>query len=60
MLNAKKSSLTIFFMLLTLSIGLVSVNLPLTVKAQTNALSQTGNGYSEQETKLGQSFEQDS
>ncbi len=60
MLNAKKSSLTIFFMLLTLSIGLVSVNLPLTVKAQNNALSQTGNGDSEQETKLGQSFEQDS
>jgi hypothetical protein len=46
-------------MLLTLSIGLVSINLPLTVKAQNSVLSQSGNGVSEQETKQGQTSEQD-
>jgi hypothetical protein len=46
--------LTSFFILLTLSIGLVFVNLPLTVKAQHNALSHDGIGDSEQEIKEGQ------
>jgi len=46
--------LTSFFILLNLSIGLVSVNLPLTVKAQHNALSHDGIGDSEQEIKEGQ------
>jgi hypothetical protein len=39
--------------------GLVSVNSPLTVKAQNSALSQDENGESEQETKQGQSSSQD-
>lgn len=42
-------------MLLTLSIGLVLVNLPLSSNAQNSALSQSGNSDSEQETKLSQS-----
>ncbi len=45
-------------MVITLSIGLVSVNLPLTVKAQNNALSQSANGESKQGTKQSQSSDQ--
>lgn len=46
----KNKVLTAFFILLTLSIGLVSVNSPLSY-AQNNALSQSGNGDdAEQET----------
>ena len=41
-------SLIAFFVVLTLSIGLVSVNLPLTVKAQNSALSQDIGGVAEQ------------
>ncbi len=58
-MNIKRSSLTAFFILLTLSIGLVSANSPLTVKAQDNALSQNGVGAAEQETEQGQSSTQD-
>ena len=59
-MTIKKISLTGFFIILTLSIGLVSVNLPLT-KAQTSALSQSGDGNNEagQETKQSQSSTQD-
>jgi len=45
-------------MLLTLSIGLVSVNLPFSVYAQNSALSQSGNSDSAQETKQSQSSDQ--
>ena len=45
-------------MLLTLSIGLVSVNLPLSVKAQNRALSQDSGGDAEQVTEQGQTSEQ--
>ena len=45
-------------MILTLSIGLVSVNSPLSVKAQNNAISQNGGGAAEQEIKQGQSSTQ--
>ena len=58
-MNIKRSSLIVFFILLTLSIGLVSANSPLTVKAQENALSQNGVGAAEQEMKQGQSSTQD-
>lgn len=46
-------------MLLTMSIGLVSANLPLSIKAQNNALSQNGGGEGKQGTEQEQSFEQD-
>jgi hypothetical protein len=60
MLNTKRLSLTLFFILLTLSTGLVSVNLPLTVMAQNSALSQSGSGnHAEQETNQAQSSDQD-
>jgi hypothetical protein len=58
-MNKSKSSLTVFFMLLTISIGLVSVNSPLNAKAQNNVLSQNGVGEAEQETEQGQSSAQD-
>lgn len=58
-MNIKRLSLTAFIILLTLSIGLVSVNSPLTVKAQNNALSQSSVGAADQETELGQSSDQD-
>lgn len=45
-----KLSLTVFFIVLTLSIGLVSTSSLLTVNAQNNALSQSGNGEAEQGT----------
>jgi hypothetical protein len=57
-LKIKRLSLTAFFIVLTLSIGLVSVNFPLTVKAQNNELSQNGNGNAEQETGQVQSSSQ--
>ncbi len=57
-MNIKRISLTVFFMLLTFSIGLVSVNLPLTSYAQNSALSQSGNGNSGEETGQIQSSEQ--
>ena len=60
LLNIKRLTLTVLFMFLTLSIWLVSVNSPLSVKAQNNAISQNGAGAAEQETKQGQSSTQDS
>ncbi|HKU83082.1 MAG TPA: hypothetical protein VJP58_03490 [Candidatus Nitrosocosmicus sp.] len=57
-MTIKRLSLTTFFIALTLSIGLVSVNVPLSVTAQDNALSQSGNSESEQETKQSQSSNQ--
>lgn len=51
--------MTVFFIVLTLSIGLVSVNSPLYVKAQNNALSQNGNGEAEQGTGQVQASDQD-
>ncbi len=54
----KNRVLTIFFMLLTISIGLVSVNLPLAAEAQNSALSQNGGGAAEQDTEKSQSSEQ--
>ena len=47
-------------MILTFSTGLVSVNLPVTANAQNNALSQRGNGNSDQQTEQLQSSEQNS
>jgi hypothetical protein len=41
--NGNKLSLSLFLMLLTLSIGLVSANFPLLVNAQNSVLSQNGN-----------------
>ena len=52
-------SLIAFFVVLTLSIGLVSVNLPLTVKAQNSALSQDIGGVAEQSKGQRQSSIQD-
>jgi hypothetical protein len=57
-LKLRRLTLTAFFIALTLSIGLVSVNLPLTVMAQNSALSQSGNSDSEQEIKQSQSSDQ--
>ncbi|TVP41382.1 hypothetical protein [Candidatus Nitrosocosmicus arcticus] len=51
--------LTVFFIILTLSIGLVSENLPLSSYAQNNALYQNGNGDSEQEIEQSQLSGQD-
>lgn len=48
-MTIKRLGLTIFLVALTSSIGLVSVNLPLSSYAQNNALSQKGNGDSEQQ-----------
>ncbi len=59
LLNIKRLSLTLFFIVLTLSIGLVSVNLPLLSYAQNNILGQDGNGLAEQIIDQSQSFEQD-
>ena len=56
----KNKALTFFFMLLTISIGLVSVNTPLTVKAQNSILSQSGDdSEAVQETGQDQSSNQD-
>lgn len=58
-MTIKRLGLAVFFIILTLSIGLVSVNSPLSVKAQNNALSQAGNGNDgEQETDQSQSSDQ--
>jgi hypothetical protein len=57
-LTIKRLSLTVLFVILTLSIGLVSVNLPLSSYAQNSALSQKGNGDSEQDIEQSQSSEQ--
>ena len=57
-MTLKRLSLTTFFIALTLSIELVSVNLPLTVKAHNNTLSQSGNSDSEQRTEQSQSSDQ--
>jgi hypothetical protein len=56
----KNKFLVVFFMLLTLSIGLLSTNLPLSSSyAQNSAISQSGNGDdANQETKQFQSSEQ--
>ena len=55
----KRSSLSTFFFVLALSIGFVSVDAPLTIKAQDNALYQSGNGGdAEQETGQSQLSEQ--
>jgi hypothetical protein len=58
----KNKLLVIFFILLSLSIGLASTNLPLSPSyAQNSALLQSGNGDDdvEQETEQGQSSDQD-
>src|SRR5918994_489697 len=57
-LTIKRLSLTVLFVILTLSIGLVSVTLPLSSYAQNSALSQKGNGDSEQDIEQSQSSEQ--
>ena len=57
-MTLKRLSLITFFIALTLSIELVCVNLPLTVKAQNNTLSQRGNSDSEQRTEQSQSSDQ--
>jgi hypothetical protein len=41
-LNIKRLGLTAFFIVLTLSIGVTSVNLPISSYAQSNALSRSG------------------
>ena len=48
-IDNQNTCLTIFFIALTLSVGLVSVNLPLSSYAQNNALSQKENGDSEEQ-----------
>ncbi len=53
-MNNSELSLTLFFMLLSISIGVVLVNSPLNAKAQNNVLSQNGVGAAEQETEQGQ------
>jgi hypothetical protein len=59
-LNTKRLSLTAFFIVLTLSIGLVSVNLLVSKSyAQNSALSQDGNSNAEQQTEQAQSSDQD-
>lgn len=58
-MTIKRLSLTAFFVVLTLSVGLVSVNFPLTVKGQNSALSQDGDGTGEQNTEQVQSSKQD-
>ena len=58
-MTIRKSGLTAFFILLTLSIGLVSINSPLIAKAQNNALSQDGDGAAEQQTEQEQSSTED-
>lgn len=57
-MTIKRLGLPAFFIALTLSIGLVSANLPLTVTAQNNALSQSGNSDSEQDIGQSQSSDQ--
>lgn len=57
-LKIKRLGLSAFFILLVLSIGLVSINLPLSSYAQSNALSQNGIGDAEQGTRQEQSSEQ--
>jgi len=60
MLNAKRLSLTVFSMVLTFSIGLVSVNLPLSSYAQNSALVRDGNSIALQQTGQMQSSQQES
>ena len=48
-IDNQNTCLTIFFVALTLSIALLSVNLPLSSYAQNNALSQKENGDSEEQ-----------
>ena len=58
-MTIKRLSLSLFFIALTFSIGLVSVNLPLSSYAQNNALSQSGNGNNaEQRNSQSQHSEQ--
>ena len=54
-----KNRFLMFFILLTLSIGLVSVNLPLSSYAQDNVLGQDGNGLADKGTEQLQSSKQD-
>lgn len=58
-MNTKRLSLSVFFLLLTFSIGLVSVNLPISSYAQNNALSQIGNGKAIQDNIQSQLSNQD-
>jgi hypothetical protein len=58
-LNTRRFGLTIFFILLTLSIGLISVNSTLTLKAQNSALTQDGNGVAVQDIEQLHSSNQD-
>ena len=58
-MKIKGSSLTVFFIVLTFSIGLVSVNSPLTVMTQNGVLSQSGGrDEAEQDMEQSQSSEQ--
>jgi hypothetical protein len=60
-LTVKRLSLTAFFISLTLSVGLVSVNLPLSVDAQNSVLSQNdGEGAAKEDTEQSQSSKQNS
>jgi hypothetical protein len=60
-LNPKRFGLTLFFVILSLSIGLISINSPLpSANAQNSALSQKGiNNEAEQATEQSQDSEQD-
>ena len=57
-MTVKRLSLTAFFISLTLSIGLVSVNLPLAVYAQNNIQTQEGEGAAKENTEQSQSSKQ--
>jgi hypothetical protein len=58
-LKIQRLTLTIFFTLLTLSIGLASTHsTPSTVNAQNNALAQYGNSNAKQKIEQGQANEQ--
>lgn len=53
-MTLKRLSFTSFFIFLTLSIGIVSINSPLNVNAQNSALTQSGGGTAEHEIEQGQ------
>ena len=58
-MTIKRFSLIIFFIAITLSIGIVSVSTPLHVEAQNGALSQGENGEAEPDIRQSQSSDQD-
>ena len=59
MLNPERFSLTLFYILLTLSVGLVSIYPTVSSYAQNSYSSQDGNGQAEQDTGLLQSSNHD-